>query len=272
MDGKSIIYTIGYTSFQTSRGVDLDGMFGILRDLCVTHLIDVRSIPFSKQYPECNANYLKEFCKHSPYGTRYGHMPELGAKVLPVQEVFSKAEEIFFDDIFPIAKSNRPEKTKLQKDDEIVDFSKFRNSENLKDGLRRIERAYDQNYTIALMCSEKDPVDCHRYFLVSRKLEQEFGNWLRVVHITKNKADDIITLTNDEVNKELSKIVLNRTEIKKLDVLTPTLLEPAKIDKYFGSTQKEQILDFCDRYWNLMHGWKKYPQMTTNTQEYDYFV
>jgi hypothetical protein len=55
----------------------------------------------------------------------------------------------------------------------------------------------------------------------------------------------------------LSEIVLNKTEIKKLDVLNSSIFEPAKIDNYFGDSIQDKIIDFCDRYWNLMHGWKK---------------
>ena len=29
------------------------------------------------------------------------------------------------------------------------------------------------------------------------------------------------------------------------------------INNYYGETKQEKEYDFCDRYWNLMHGWKK---------------
>ena len=41
-----------------------------------------------------------------------------------------------------------------------------------------------------------------------------------------------------------------------MDVLSTTIFEPAKIDNYFGDTVQDKIIDFCDRYWNLLHGWK----------------
>ena len=46
------------------------------------------------------------------------------------------------------------------------------------------------------------------------------------------------------------------------------MFEPAKIDNYFGKTRQEKIEDFCDRYWNLLHGWKKYNN-SLNNEEYD---
>jgi uncharacterized protein (DUF488 family) len=249
------LYTLGYTLFQNETVIDIEKMFKTLKEFNVTHLIDVRSMPYSKQYPQCNADNLKGASKH--FSISYGHMPELGAKASPMQDVFSKATDIFFESIFPIPKSNRPEDSELNADDEIVDFQKFRKDEYFSNGIKRIAAAYDNNFTLALMCSEKRPIDCHRYFLISKKLEQKFGDWLQIEHIIQNQSGKIDTMTNENLNKQLLEVVLNKSEIKKLDVLNSSIFEPTKIDKYFGKTQQEKINDFCDRYWNLIHGWKK---------------
>lgn len=90
---KNNIYTIGYTLFQRGSNFDLEGMYRTLHQFGVTHLVDVRSVPFSKQYPLCNEGSLRMAGK--TYGIPYIHMPELGAKALPDQDVFSKASDIF---------------------------------------------------------------------------------------------------------------------------------------------------------------------------------
>ncbi len=267
MEEKKVIYTVGYTLFQTSRGLDVDMMFNALLQFGIEYLIDVRSIPYSKQYPQCNAKSLRIMGKR--YGLPYVHMPELGAKVSPFQDVFSKASDIFFDDIFPIPKSNRPEKTELQAYEEIVDFKKFRNEDYFTSGLKRVETAYDQGHTLALMCSEKNPIDCHRFFLVSKKLEEKFGDWLTVKHIIHNKAGQISIVKNSELDRELSELIFKKSEVKKLDLLAPSFYGPAKIDNYCGDSHQDKINDFCDRYWNLMHGWKKTGNTNSNSQEYD---
>jgi len=195
-------------------------------------------------------------------------MPELGAKASPMQDVFSKASDIFFEDIFPISKSNRPEKTELFDYEEIVDFQKFRNDEYFSEGIKRIEKAYENEYTVALMCSEKRPVDCHRFFFVSQKIEEKFGDWIEVLHITKNKNGEIETVSNENINTELSEVIFNKTEIKKLDVLNSSMFESAKIENYFGNTLQDKKNDFCDRYWNLLHGWKL-NKNNNNFNEYD---
>lgn len=270
VDDIQKIYTIGYTLFHTTSGVNIDSLFDTLRKYHITHLVDVRSVPYSKQYPQCNSDALKMCGKR--YNIPYIHVPELGAKSSPEQDVFSKASDIFFTDIFPISKSNRPEKTELQACDEIVDFYKFRTDVYFSDGLKRIEMAYDKGFTIALMCSEKDPMNCHRYFLVSKGLEQKYSSWLKVEHIVHNQSGNISTITNKELDKKLVETVLNRTEVKKLDILSSSIFGDAIIENYFGETQQDKIDDFCDRYWNLMHGWKKHSVTNNNIEDYDNFI
>lgn len=255
MEEKRIVYTLGYTLFQTKLGIDIESMFDVLRNHNVSYLVDVRSVPYSKQYPQCNAEYLKKCGRY--YGVPYAHMPELGAKVSPTQNVYSKASDIFFEDIFPIAKSNRPEKVKLNAWDEIVDFQKFRKDSVFSDGLDRIESAYHQGFTLALMCSEKNPMECHRYFLASKSIEQRFGDWITVEHIIENDGGQLTTISNSDLDKKLEEVVLNKNEVKKLDLLGSSFFGASRLENYYGNTQDEKLKDFCNRYWNLMHGWKK---------------
>lgn len=263
---KRIIYTIGYTIFQKGSEIQTDQLFETLKQFNITHLVDVRSVPYSKQYPQCNSNNLTLLGKK--YGIPYIHMPEIGAKADNTQDVFSKASDVFFDDIFPITKSNRPEKQDLTSEEYIVDFRKFRNEERFIEGLKRIENAYEKGFTLALMCSEKRALDCHRYFLISRAIEQRFGDCIEVKHIIKDANNLLSIVSNKELDQQLSEIILNKSEIKELNILNSSILGPARIENYLGKSLQEKINDFCDRYWNLMHGWKKNIN-NNNSEDYD---
>lgn len=257
---KKHIYTVGYTLFQEGNIIDVNRLFDTLRKYGINFLIDVRSVPFSKQYPQCNADNMKIAGKE--LGIPYMNMPEIGAKASSQQEVFSKASDIFFEqEVFPIAKSYRPEKTELLSSDEIVDFRKFRHDEYFISGLKRIEDAYDKNYTLCLMCSEKKPMDCHRYFLVSKALEQRYGDWLEVRHIIEKPDGGICFISNSDLDKQLEEFVC-----EKKHVLSP-MFKQEILDNYFGKTEQEKLNDFCDRYWNLLHGWKRFNY--NNNENYD---
>lgn len=257
---KKYIYTVGYTLFQKGYTIDVNHLFDTLREHGVNFLIDVRSVPFSKQYPQCNADNMKIAGKE--LGIPYMNMPEIGAKASSQQEVFSKAADIFFEqEVFPIAKSYRPEKTELLGSDEIVDFRKFRHDEHFESGLKRIEDAYDKDYTLCLMCSEKKPMDCHRYFLVSKALEQRYGDWLEIRHIVEKSDGGIHFISNSDLDKQLEIFVCEKKKVLNM------MFKEEILDNYFGNTEQEKLYDFCDRYWNLLHGWKRFNY--NNTENYD---
>lgn len=259
---KKHIYTVGYTLFQQGDAINVQNLFDTLKRYDINFLVDVRSVPFSKQYPQCNADKLKSVGKQ--FGISYVNMPEIGAKADGRQDVFSKASDIFFEkEVFPIAKTYRPEKTELLCDEEIVDFYKFRNDERFIGGLKRIENAYDKNFTLCLMCSEKQPMDCHRYFLISKALEQRFGAWLDVRHIVENMDGGIGYVSNADLDMQLESYVC----VKK-HVLSPMFKDDI-LANYFGETEHDKLKDFCDRYWNLLHGWKK---SNYNNANYDYAI
>ena len=90
---KKYIYTIGYTLFQKDNIIDIYDLFETVIKYGVNFLVDVRSVPFSKQYPQCNSDNMKIIGKK--IGISYMNMPEIGAKASIEQNVYSKASDIF---------------------------------------------------------------------------------------------------------------------------------------------------------------------------------
>ncbi len=93
-----------------------------------------------------------------------------------------------------------------------VDFEKVRNSTAFKEGVQRLIQGFDKGYVISLMCSEAEPLDCHRFSMVSVALSNA---GFEINHILKDKS----LATNAQLENALFKKFY-----KKLPV--PTFFEP----------------------------------------------
>ncbi len=145
------IYTIGHSIHQ------LDYFLELLLTYKVNCLIDVRSIAASTYNPQYNKEPLSNFLNNN--NVKYIHLPkEFGARHTDPQ---------------------------LLDEEGKVDFDKVRNSENFKNGIKRLTQGIDKGFIIALMCSEAEPFDCHRFSMISFALEK-YG--FEVKHILKDKT------------------------------------------------------------------------------------
>ncbi len=163
--------TVGHSTLPYEQFLEL------LRGASVTAVADVRSAPYSRQFPQFNREILLNELRAA--GIAYVFLgKELGG---------------------------RPSKPQLYCDG-VADYERMSQSSEFKQGLERlIEGA--RKYRIALMCSERDPLDCHRCLLVSRALAQcgvrvnhlmEGGNIVghpeiedRLLEISGRTADDL---------------------------------------------------------------------------------
>ena len=164
MENKPIIYTVGHSTHQ------LDYFLELLKEYGVTCLIDVRSVAASSYNPQYNQEPLKNFLKSN--GITYLHF----------------AEEFG-------ARHTDPD---LLDDEGKVDFTKVRKSWAFKNGVERIWQGLDKGFTISLMCSESEPLDCHRFSMVSIALDKDGFD---VKHIMKDKS----IKTNAELESQLLK-------------------------------------------------------------------
>lgn len=128
------IFTIGHSNHSIEKFVEL------LYLNKIQVVADVRSAPYSKLYPQYNKNQLQASLKQQ--GILYAFLGnELGAR------------------------SQDPSCYQNGK----VQFSSLAQTSLFKSGLERVEEGA-LKYRVAIMCSEKDPIECHRNILVAREL------------------------------------------------------------------------------------------------------
>ncbi len=136
MSDPITIYTVGHSTHRVEKFLDLLERNG------VTAIADVRSSPYSRHNPQFNKDALSAELKKR--GIAYAFLgKELGAR------------------------SDDPSCYEGGK----VRYDRLARTSVFKAGIERVLSGA-QKYRIALMCAEKEPLDCHRTLLVSRALEQ----------------------------------------------------------------------------------------------------
>jgi uncharacterized protein (DUF488 family) len=165
------VYTIGHSNHPQERFVAL------LRGAAITALADVRSTPFSRRHPQFSKPVLAEALQQEAIAYVYlGE--ELGG---------------------------------LRKDpgllrDGAPDYDKIAATESFRHGLDRVIDGAGR-HRIALMCAEREPLDCHRFLLVSRHLT------LRGARINHILGDGSIEEHNDTLRRLLAKTHLDAGEL-----------------------------------------------------------
>lgn len=142
------IFTIGYAGFE------IDDFIKVIKEYHINSLIDVRSSPFSKFYSDYNKpNLCKALHEKGIFYQNYNR--EFGAR---------QVDKIFYPNGY-------------------LDFSIFTKSTNFLEGMNKITNAIPLGYRFVLMCSEKDPITCHRAIMVGKAF---FDNGVSINHILSN--------------------------------------------------------------------------------------
>lgn len=144
MTAALTVFTIGHSTHPMERFI------GLLRGAGLTAIADVRSSPYSRRHPHFNKDRLQAALAAD--GISYAFLgKELGG---------------------------RPTTPDLYCEG-VADYEKMAQQPAFKEGLDRVVSGAG-TYRVALMCSERDPLTCHRCLLVSRALA---GRGVRVKHI-----------------------------------------------------------------------------------------
>jgi len=186
----SKIFSIGHSTDTIETFVEY------LKHYQIDTIVDVRSIPYSRFANQFNKEQLSTFLKkknifYIPMGDY------LGARY--------EEKELLFED-------------------GKVDFSKVVTTKRFKEGIDRVEAGIKKGYQIALMCSEKNPIECHRFSLVSNCLHKK---GYVVSHIVGKDMYEHKLLENKLLDyyKEYNKISTNFSKIIKFHFMQDTLFE-----------------------------------------------
>ncbi len=154
------LYSIGHSNHP------LETFLQLLKAHAIEVLADVRSQPYSRYAPQFNQEALRRAVTQA--GLRYLYLGnELGGR--PAQQEFYDATG-------------------------HVLYAKVAQSEAFQQGLRQLAEAC-QRYRVAIMCSEENPAQCHRYLLIGRALGE------RAITLHHIRGDGRIQ-TSAEVERE----------------------------------------------------------------------
>lgn len=171
------IFTIGHSNQS------LEEFLEMLNSQKITCVVDVRSIPYSKYTAQFNQENLLAFLKN--HGILYAHFgKEFGAR----------REDCLIERM--VVKNGKQE-CRLQ-----VDFLAGMKTSNFLNGVRRLQNAVSLGYNVTLMCSEANPLDCHRFSFLSRYLHN--NDWC-VSHIIRDSCGVILSLDHADLEKQMIK-------------------------------------------------------------------
>ena len=139
------ILTVGHSNHSAQTFINLLIRHG------VNEIIDVRSAPYSRYTPQFNYEGIQRMLEEIGIGYTY-----LGGEL-----------------------GGRPADRSCYDAEGRVQYDRVATTDTFEDALHMVMRLADENCS-ALLCTEKEPLECHRTMLVARALEDQ-GN--SIAHI-----------------------------------------------------------------------------------------
>lgn len=233
MNNKTL-YSIGYANKSLAT------FLKCLVDNNINCIIDVRSSPYSKQYPNFNKENLANFLKENNI-LYMNFNREFGARRIE-DNVYSKV------------------RTYDNKTIEVVIFEKVWETIDFQKGFNRVVEGIEKGFNICFMCSEKYPYECHRGLMVS---EYFYKRGYDIMHI----VDENLVLPHSIIEERLNEYFNSEYKIFEKMYLNKIMyggdlfsLSTGTIDKnfdywnqFFNSINKEKVYYLQ----NLKIGYKK---------------
>lgn len=132
---KHPIFTIGHSNKK------IEDIISWLKKNNIEILVDVRSVPYSRYVPQANREAIQLVSNDA--GIKY----------------------VFMGDYL----GGRPPDVEIKDSLGNYDYSEFASTDKFREGLKYLFKGAEEN-TLCILCSEEDPVKCHRGLLISREL------------------------------------------------------------------------------------------------------
>jgi uncharacterized protein (DUF488 family) len=175
---KQTNYTIGHSN------LDLNSFIKLLKDNAIEVLVDVRSNPYSRFASQFNKANIQKAIQEN--GLKYLFLgKELGG---------------------------RPKEKEFYDSEGLILYLKIAESPIFKEGIERLI-AGTRKYRVAIMCSEENPVNCHRRFLVGRALSEK---GIQIFHIRRGGKIQTENEVNQETNWGKKKIANKSSSISSV--------------------------------------------------------
>jgi uncharacterized protein (DUF488 family) len=165
------LFTLGHSNLSQ------EALLQVIRNHDLAVIIDVRSAPYSRYVPHFNKQALEVFLKEKGVDYRFAG-DFLGGH--PKDPTVYKTEAI-----------PDPENTQREKYLKLVDYIAVMKTEPYQRGISRLLAIIRSTAPrgVAVMCSEANPLDCHRHHLIARSLLDPIvkvtEDSLQVQHILK---------------------------------------------------------------------------------------
>ena len=190
------VFTVGHSNHS------LEEFLSLLRRHHVGEIADVRSSPYSRYVSHFNHDILRETLEQHGIGYMF-----LGGEL-----------------------GGRPTDRSCYDADGRVQYDRLANTDLFDDGVNRIIRCAD-DCSVALMCTEKEPLECHRTLLVGRTLADR---GLVIEHILADGSLENHDATMDRLI-DLSKLPRNGDMFRsRAEVMADALTRQAQKVAYVG--------------------------------------
>ncbi len=235
------LFTIGYAAKKS------DEFLSLLKKNGVTCLVDVRSSPYSGTFKEYDKEPLRALLKKN--GVLYAHFgSEFGAR-----RDEAEAYRYVYD----------------EKGDflEQVDFEKVYGLDAFKRGVGRIKTALSQGYRIAFLCSEKDPLNCHRFWMVSHYFAWRLDEGFEIVNLISEKDPNrvfskgnvaMLTPAFEDFSKKKARFYKEHSSIGQFDLYGQEMADECEKwwDSFYRNNPEGEV-ESLFKYRNLLIGYKK---------------